>query len=69
MSNQQTNAFIAGVVAAFGTTAVAFYILNKYNNNNNSKSKQTRPPPPIRKNVTGCVGNTPMVKLNFYRFQ
>jgi len=65
MSNQQTNAFITGAIAAFGTTAVAFYILNKYNNNNNNnKSKPTRPPPPIRKNITGCVGNTPMVKLN-----
>ena len=63
-------AFAAGALAAVSTTALALYALDIFFPKKSPKkspmppSSPPPPPPPPQHDVTGCVGNTPMVRIH-----
>ena len=61
-------AFAAGALAAVSTTALALYALDIFFPKKSPKKSpmppSSPPPPPPQHDVTGCVGNTPMVRIH-----
>ena len=59
-------AFAAGALAAVSTTALTLYALDIFFPKKSPKKSPLPPPPPPppQHDVTGCVGNTPMVRIH-----